>query len=414
MLRPLPLFLLLVGLLLPGIALAGPTVIYGPGLDSAQAASRAKVELDTGDFAIAGALTALVGEPPESLALAGGAVSRCGNEDSGPIGGVVLSAGEEVVMMEYAAAAEQLDAAILNLPCGAVGATTDDLYSLLFLRGQSAFYAGDPETAHTAFSAAVVLDPKRPWDERLPPTMKDAYFAALQEVFDAEPLTLHVEAAGISVDGAQLSPGDKALLLPGRHIVALGEEVVALQVPRREERFSGLATTRGQLITGLTSGDSRYAPWLASVAAEQGWTEVVLVTEDALHRLEGEAFQGQRVQVTLAPQSVAGMATTGAGLAVMGVGLALHLEAWDSAKPQRSDDGTLKVGVEAGDDYDALVQRNHAGLAMAIGGGAAAGVGVVLAISGAVQQRQGLVADSAPWFTPLPEGGVALGIGGRF
>ena len=406
--------ILLAASLAPSICLAGPTVVYGPGLDSAVAASRAKAELDTGDFVVAGALASLVEGEPESLALVGGAVSRCERRVDEVVGGVVVSVRDEVIEMEYESALDRLAGAIGALPCGAVGATRDELYELLFLQGQAAFMHGDQETAAKAFGAAVVIEPKRPWDDRLPPTMKDAYFAALQKVFDREPLIFDVDVDGLTIDGAPLAAGDRVKLLPGRHLVGLGNEVVALQVPQQAERTNGLATTNGKLVAGLAAGESRYAPWLAAYAAEKGWDEVVVITGDALHRLDGLTFQGRATSTAVAPLSGAGMTAMGAGLAVTGVGLALHLTAWDNAGAVKGDDGTLTVLVADGDAYDALVAQNHAGLALAIAGGAAVGVGAVLTVVGTVRQRQGFVSNSAPWVTPLPEGGVALGIGGRF
>lgn len=413
-LRRLLLPTLIVALLAPTVGLAAPTVVYGPGLDAATAAPRARSALDTGDFTIAGALEGLVEGAPEALALAGGAVSLCGQPESESVGGVVTAAAEDVIMMDYVPAAERLDAVIATLPCGTNEATRDDLYALHFLRGQSAFLSGDPETAATAFTQAVVLDPKRPWDERQPPAMKDAYFAALQTVFDQEPLTFVAEIEGVTVDGAPMEVGAKTTLLPGRHFVGYGGQVVAFQVPALADRADGLATTNELLVAGLAAGESRYAPWLASLAAARGWTDVVVLTEDQMHRLDGQAFQQQRVQVTLAPTSIAGMTAMGAGVAVTGVGLALHFAAWDRAKVVKVDGTVVSVQAAEGEEYDALVTQNHLGLGLAIGGGAAVGVGAVLTIVGAVQQREGLVQNSAPWVTPLPEGGLALGIGGRF
>ena len=413
-LRVTLLLTLLASLLAPSVVLAGPTVVYGPGLDSAVAAARAKTELDTGDFVVAGALASLVEGEPDSLALVGGATSRCAQESDEVIGGVVASVRDEVIEMEYERARARLDQAVAALPCGATGVSRDDLYELLFLRGQAAFMLGDEEAAAEAFGAAVVIEPKRPWDDRLPPTMKDAYFGALQEVFDREYVTLEVETDGVTIDGEPVQAGDRVKLLPGRHIVGRGDEVVALQVAQRAEGSLGLATTHSALIAGLTAGDSRYAPWLAALAAEQGWDEVVVVTEDAMHRLDGESFAGRTGAAKIAPVSGAGMTAMGVGLAVTGAGLAVHLEAWDRAKAVKDGGTVVSVGVADGPEYEALVAQNHVGLVMVIAGGAAVGVGAILTVAGAVQQSKGLVSASAPWITPLPEGGLALGFGGRF
>lgn len=394
-------------LALPTPAAAGPAVLYAAGVDPGQASTKAKAWLGNSDFTVEGPLATLIEGKPQSIVVVGAPSSRCESGRSDPLDRSVAMAGTRLFDMEYADGLRALQKLTETLPCGGVGAARETLYQLHFLQGIAHFNLDDLEAAREAFRKAAIIDPQRPWDEQYPPQMKELFVAALQDVVTTKAMPLELEVERLLVDGEPVADKGPSLL-PGRHILTNATDALVVDVPIDADRTesAALVTTAVRLVSGLSNGDDRYAPWLADRAVAKKWSGVVLVTQDGIQQLDGRAFIKRKVG-SVDPMPVAGAVLMGVGAGAAGAGLALHLVSYRSAGLH--EDGRATVGV---DEYGPLVTQNRAGFATAIAGGVAAGVGVALVVA-AKAPGGAKEAAWAPWVAPSP-GGVAFGLGGRF
>ncbi len=81
-------------------ALAGPVVLYGPGLDSSQAGIIAKQRLKTGDFQVAGSLAEKIGVKGATAIAVGAPYEVCGRPAKRPLKGEFLRVDQQMSQME--------------------------------------------------------------------------------------------------------------------------------------------------------------------------------------------------------------------------------------------------------------------------------------------------------------------------
>jgi len=413
-----PLFLLLtLAMASPSAVLAGTAVLYGDGHDAATAAAAAKAALGTGDFVVAGAIAERVGAGP---LLGGGSMTVCDGEPAEPLARALVASRMSVDDMEYAAAEQSLRAARERLPCGAEEASRDDLYNLFFLGGIAAFNAGDAPAARAAFAEAATLDPARRWDDVFAPTAKPTFLEALQQVLERPRSRLAVDLVGVRVDGQPLAAGSTADLQAGGHLITIDGVAWWADVSGGAElRLQGAAA----LAEAVSAGDPAAVPWLTRLAADEGWTQIVVLTEHGARRFVGGSWTAERAsglaapvagpaapKAGPAPMRIAGIGAAAGGAVLAGVGLGVNLQAYQEAGLASTGEATWSSTV-AEPEYAPLLTRNRAGLGLAIGGGATAVAGVVVAILGGA--ADGKVMATVPWVTAGPDG-VRPGIGGRF
>jgi hypothetical protein len=316
--------------------------------------------------------------------------------------------------LDYASALTALAAAADRLPCGAAGATSDEIYELFFLQGFMHFNDGDEAGAKTSFARAAAIDRTREWPKQYPPTAKTVYLEALQAALGGDPAPLKVEITSLIVDGVQADASDPPALVEGGHLVVIDDRAVWVTVPPRGERpKSGLILTTGaRLLTGIVSGNRTYAPWLTACLSELGAESFLIITTGAPRLFRDGRFQtpAPLVEASSAPQAGAptplpGIVIAGAGGGLSAVGLVLHLQAYEEG--DLDDMGGVDV-LEA--DYAGLLARNRAGFGLALTGGALVGTGIVVAI---VSSVSGSPTAAVPWIAPT-RSGVAFGLAGRF
>jgi hypothetical protein len=326
---------------------------------------------------------------------------------------------EQMMEMSYDSAILRGKLLIDRLACLADGATQDDLYELPFTLGVAHFFAGDRAAALEAFAAAAALDPSRGWPRRYPPAPKDTYLDALRQVVSEPPAKVVSEVPGeLLLDG--LPAEGKPRLNKGGHLLWAEETKTSLWVDIQSpgELPDGLlVTTAARLQAGLLTGDERYAPWLIALAAEQGWTEVALVSATwtillkdgkletvkadvrALRRAEAEFKRSKGPR----PMTYVGVILGGVGLGLAGIGTGLNVDSYQRGIP--------KVGepLLSQADYEPLHAQNQAGLGVAVGGGATAVTGVVVALVGLALPAQKVA--MAPWMSSDGDT-LTFGIGG--
>ncbi len=404
-------------LLAGGLAEAAPQVLYGPGVSEADAQAAVKGKLDDPVFAgliwdrldVGGNKAVVVGAPAE----------RCTKESPRPLRGELLVVRTSMLDMEYGGALDAIDAIASRIACYAEDASPDDLYELYFLRGMAAFNEDKPAEARKSFGQAAALDPSRAWPSEYPPTAQTVYLDALRDAVAKPPAALVREVeGGVSLNGAA-DDGTPRLLVGGHLLWAessnsgLWITVPAAGVP--EEGV--ILTTAVKLMSGLLSGNNRYAPWLSALAAQQGWDEVALVSMDGVVVFRGGAFFGldgkpikQIVEGSVVvrpapkPTTIAGMALLGVGAGTAAAGLGLNLASFDQGLPE--------VGQLLPDraDYEDSVTQNRAGLGLIGAGAGVAVAGIVIAVVGVAKKTPEVAA--VPWLL-ADETQVTFGIAGR-
>jgi len=402
--------ILTAAVLLPSAALSAPVVVYGPASNADAATAAAKAVFGSNDFTVVGNLVTLAGGSVDAPVVVGGRATDCAGGEGVSVGAVVLQAGNEVVEMNYGDALKRLEAASAALPCGASRATKDELYQLYFLQGFAQFTAGDDQAAVEHFAMAAALDPQRSWDKRYPPTAKESFLQGLQRMFDSARADVRVEVDTAFINGEQVGPGSKPTLVAGRHIVRVGGATMLVDVPDQKDLDEDvIITTARALVAGLLAGDNDYAPWLADLAARKKWGDEVLVVGGSKPLvMRARKFEGGSTQASSGPNpTILGAALLGIGAGTAGAGVSLHMVAFDQAGVQES--GLVLVEEE---EYGPLVGQNRAGFATAVIGGAIMGVGLATTIGTLTSGKK--VAVATPWVLPMPDGGLALGLGGRF
>lgn len=376
--------LCLMFLALPTVALAAPVIMTGDGVEPDAALGLVEETLGVTGIEVAGPLSQYAGDRAEATVVFGAFPERCVDPPTGgrPIGGVVVMAREEIFNMNYASALERLDAAAAALPCNADAAETGHLYDVFFLRGYAYYQAGRVAEARRSFSQAAAIDPSRPWSDAFPPTPKATYLEALQDLLESEPAPLRVEVADLVLDGRKLERGRPHTVRPGYHLVQSASDVLWVRVPSEDQRApSGVVVTTSERLTeGLVAGDNAYAPWLREVADANGWSGVIIATEDAVLRFDGRGFSQVPTAAGLKklppPASrVAGGVMLGVGGGTLGLGLGLNIGSWATAKPG-ADGSALMPRPQ----YEGYVSQNRAGLGLAIAGAAVGATGLVLTL----------------------------------
>ncbi len=379
----LPTLVLAVGLL-PAAASAAPVILTGENVEPEQALELAEETLGVTGIEVAGPLSDVAGGRPDATVVFGAFPERCIDPPAGgrPIGGVAVMAREEIFNMSYGSALERLEQAAAALPCNADAAETDHLYDIFFLRGYALYQEGREAEARRSFSQAATIDPSRPWSDAFPPTPKSTYLEALQDLLESEPAPLRVEVADLVVDGRKLERGRPHTIRPGYHLVRAGSDVLWVRVPSEEQRApSGVVvTTSERLIEGVTAGDNAYGPWLREVSDANGWSGVIIATEDAVLRFDGRSFSRVPTSAGLKklpppPGRVAGALMLGVGGGTVGLGLGLNVGSWAVAKP--GADGTALMPRP---QYEGYLTQNRAGLGLAIAGAAVGATGLVLTL----------------------------------
>ena len=395
-------------LIVPSLAFAGTVGVYGPGIDADTATVRARAELGSDDFTVAGSLVEFAGGA-DVPAIVGASAEAC--TKAGPnLVALLDKARNAVVEMDYLDALGHLERLTAGLPCTAANATRDQLYDLYFLQGYAHWSADQPDEALADFVVAGSIDPKREWNAAYPPAAKELFLAGLQQVFERQRVSVRVEVQPAWVDGESVGPSSRPKLIAGKHILRLQDTTFSVEVKDDEARADEdlVLTSSRRLIAGLLAGENLYAPWLADLAEQNKWGDTVLVLGGATPQvLDGRVFEGGTDPREGPSMGAVGAVLMGVGAGMAGVGLAVHMGAYDGAGVQKPS-GRVVVN-EA--EYGPLVTQNRVGFGILVGGGAVLGAGLVTTIVG-------LVSESPPrataWMTPTPDGGVAFGVGGRF
>ncbi len=425
-----PCFLL--GLLLvlaPGLAVAGPAVVHSSNLNADQAAALAKQALGSDDFTVAGDLDDLVGAIGDAVVVSGATTRECAQANPSSVAAVLAAARMQLDEMEYATGVDLLVRASVALPCGAESATRGQLYDLFFLRGLAAFNNDDTESAKAAFAAAAVIDTTRPWDESYPPTAKLLFHEALQAAVAPENVRdVRSSIEGVYLDGKQL-PTTGGRIAVGGHVVVAGGKALWLEVPANARPL--LVTTAAGVSSSVLAGESTGAQWLANVAEERGWTDVLVVSEGVARRFSGGAWAGGNLLDTQGPPPalIAGIGTAAGGVVVLGIGLGLRGAAgaeatslgltstetgWTVDVSDTSSTAAAKAKRETfAADYPALKQQGDAGIALAAIGGAVTAAGLVLTVVTLAKPGKAGGVAAAPWIN-ADAGGVAFGVVGRW
>ncbi len=401
-------------------ALAATTVLHGAGLDVVTAGTRAREFLGSTEFVVAGGVADQIGGPPGGLAIVGTAGRRCSGEapDGRDLGAMLVPLRLQLLEMDYAGATRVLDDLTTRLPCRATSAGRSELWEIFFLKGLAAWNDGKKAEARAAFAQAAALDPAQPWPTSYPPTAKETYFEAIQAAVTTRSVQLRTDVDGVTLDGRTLSIGTPQTVYTGGHLVRRGGDAMWLTVaPGPETRPELLVTSADQLIEGLFTGNPSYRPWLVDLAATRGWGDILLVDSHRAAALRAGAFltlAAERPPKTardsgsrrLAPSgpTVTGLILLGSGVGLGGFGLGLHLDAWAKAAPPES--GPLMPREE----YESFVDRNRAGLLLAIAGAAVGGTGTVVTVVGSKKAKAFAGGPKIqPWIA-LGPGGAGAGL----
>ena len=390
-------------LVLVGLPIAAPAapVLHGGGSGD-DALARAQAVTGRGDLKLHGDLAALgLGDDDALVASGAASLGFCAEPPGGGLEKLLVAVRIRIDDMEYGQAMAALAEAADRLPCGAAGASADQLYDLFFLHGLSAFNEGHESTARKRFAQAAVMAPSRKWDERYPPTAKPLYLEALQEALAGRQVPLEVAVDGLTVDGEAVPANQPVTLLAGGHLVALGAQTAWLELP---PVGSVTLASAGVVRAGLAGGDSRFAPWVEALGSD-----AVLVTDDAVFELRSGVLVARSTASESAPVAApllpVGAVLAGSGGALLALGLGLNREAFLQGQPA-PEDGLVHVNRQ---HYDELFAQNRAGLGLAIAGGALTAAGVAVVVVSQLRSGGGLA--WAPWVVAQP-GAVAFGLGG--
>jgi hypothetical protein len=402
-------------LLLPLTAAAAPTVLYGPTLDAASAANRASAYLDSGDFRVAGPASDLVVGADMELVAQGIELQRCPAE-TGALGPVVGVARIQILEMEYASATGALEGAAKGLPCGARDATREDIFELFFLQGLAAFNDGREDDARAAFSAAAAVSVSQPWPSNHPPTAKALYLESLQGALSSKTTVVDTDLTDLLLDGEVAENQRGVNLLAGRHLLRHGDDVALATATT--DGGSARMTTAGTLRSWLDNGADEAGPWLAEMARAREWDRVVLLLGDRVLELTGEQLlEQERVEpkAKLPTGAAVGISMIGVGAGTFGVGLTANLETANEARELEKNvrEGTVEDGVDPNEAYAEALRLNRIGLGLSLAGVGVAVAGGVITAATLLTPKVSVV-SAAPWVAPGADGGVVLGVAGRF
>lgn len=413
-------------LALPTTAWGGPTVIHHPSMSADDAAAAARQALGSDDFSVAGSVDDLIGAIGPAVVVTGASVRECLKTDTNSIAATLAAARLQLDEMEYASGIDLLVRAEVNLPCGAESATRGQLYDLFFLHGLSAFNADDIDAAKAAFAAAAVIDTTREWDPSYPPTAKELFHEALRFAVAPENVReVRSTVQGAYLDGAPLASAG-ARVATGGHVLVANGKAVWLEVGAGSSPV--LVSTAAELSSGVFSGSQVAAGWLAQVAADRGFEDVLVVGEGTARRFANGAFGGDLLARKGPPPSlVAGLGTAGAGVVLLGVGAGLRAGAESEARSLGLTDTESGWTIDVSDtssvtaakqkreafatQYPALRQRAHGGIGLVVVGGVVTAAGVAITVASLLGGKKPVAV--VPWMTTTPEG-TALGVTGRW
>lgn len=404
--------------MLPGIATAAPSVLYGqagdgPAPDAASAALAAKELLRSGDFRIEGELAGLPELADGQLLSTPPLLEACPAEAGAPLAERVAAARARVDELDFEAALAELDHGSPIVACSGP-VRREALYDLFFLAGYARFFSDNRQGAQALFALAAAIDPGRRWNEELPPTAKGTFLDALQGALDSPGAALDTGlVAGLAIDGKVTAEGQAPALLPGVHLLELGSRRHVLQLPAAADLEAVRLLPSAPLRRALLRGERWTAPIMAALAEARGWDDVVLVSDLGSVRFRRGAWVGSPMGASATttpkgppPKRVAGVVLLGSGAAVAAVGFGLHGQAWQAGQAIEEDP---RAADRPG--YEALHQRNTAGFVTGVAGAAMAATGLVLALA-PPPRGEGVVA-LRPWLAG-DEDGVRLGLAGRF
>ena len=226
-----PLLLAAFCLLAPLSARATPVVLYGPGVDGAQATALAKDLLNVTDFKVEGPLFEFIGAGGTAPIVVGAAAVYCPDPNlrQRALKGELLRVREAMREMSYEEAIRDLDDIASRLPCLASDAGRDEIYELFFSRGVAAFFEGDEGGARNAFRQAAAIDPAREWPSDYPPTPQPLFLEALRELLAQPPVALVSEVEGVPLlDG--LPDDGTPRMLAGSHLLYVAASRTGLWV----------------------------------------------------------------------------------------------------------------------------------------------------------------------------------------
>ena len=408
----------LLALLAPASAGAGPVVLYGPGLDADAAGDLVEQKLKTDAIKVVGPLAAQIGVKGATAVAVGAPSVGCEKPAKRPLKGEFLMVDRQMSEMEYATVRVTIDKIVEQIACYGVDASRDDLYTLFFTQAMAAYYDEDSVGTQKAFSQAVAIDPSRPWPQQYPPTAKPLYDEALRIMTASAPSKVVASVAGeVRVNGEK--DYGKPVLYPGGHLVFVPESSTSLWVtiPRAPAMSEDglLITTSAELLLGLLGGNDKYGPWLAALAQKEGWAEVALASKDGVVVFKNGGFfdasgnkikraeGGGTVQRAQAdPATIAGIALIGIGAGTGAVGAGLNVSSFNQGLP--------KIGstLIPRSEYDQLKTRNTAGLALTVTGAGIAVAGIVVTIASVTAPQKMAV---VPWFT-ADDTSVGFGLAG--
>jgi len=395
-------------------AWAGTALLHDASVDAATARARAEAALPDATIDASATLDSLFDVEPGTAIAVGAPFVRCTAEVKRTLRGELLQVDQAMTDMEYRAASAVIDTIVARIACYAADASREDLYELFFTQGMAAFFAGDTARAQDAFSQATAIDPSRPWPREFPPTAKPLYDEALRLMTASPPARVADAVPGdVHVDGRRDYGNPR--LYPGGHLVFVPGSTSSLWVtiPRMPPLSPDglIIATAADVRAGVLAGDDRFGPWLVQASEAEGWTEIVVVTTDAVMLFRGGSFytpEGIAIPRPTArlggappppPAGVAGLVFVGVGAGMLVGGLGLNVTSYEQGIPKLG--GLLPPRAE----YATYKRQNTIGLVLAGVGSGLAGVGLTMAILGFAQPRgpRGRLA-ALPWATGDAQG----------
>ena len=175
--------------------------------------------------------------PSNAVLLGDALVVSCEGEGVSPAELTTLNrdALDQLAMMEYLDAATSLQRADTMMPCLSGAPRPMDLAAYHMLRGIVAFETDGPEEASARFEEGLLVSPFLQWDERFPPSVKPSFDAAVKTAIAAERGFLSVSSrilggGALWLDGLAVDPRTRTTTVyEGRHLVQWSEAGGAVQ-----------------------------------------------------------------------------------------------------------------------------------------------------------------------------------------
>ena len=296
-------------------------------------------------------------------------------------------------------------AAELHLACGSTPTGPDVVARLLAVGATGRWFAGEPEVASRLWRQVFLTDPERPVDASLAPTATALQLAAKMRAVD-EPVRGRLDFAlpgGWSawVDG-QAVEADHAEVPRGRHFVRVvgpdGESDGAIVTVAEGPALVATAIGLREAVESPSTPDAVLrvvAPPVEEAARREGAVGAILVNLAAdpvvVRRVEngrwlvlsadsarpgrsGHVAGGTVTRGSPHPGSVALLA---GGLAATAIGVIVSAVAHRDGVAMADQMGTPRGYGDNHQGYEVLRSQERVGAGVAIGGGVAAGIGVL-------------------------------------